>query len=56
LKESHLLVKHNRRSVNRLFEFQKRRPLFVGVHNETLPIVAMCVFNPPNQELIRSPN
>jgi hypothetical protein len=32
--------------VNRRFEFQKRRQLFIRVHNETLSIVAMCVCNP----------
>jgi hypothetical protein len=28
------------------FEFQKRRQHFVGVHNETLPVVAMRVCDP----------
>ena len=51
LKESHLLVKHNRRSMNRLFEFQKCRQLFVGVHNETLSIAAICVANPSRSPL-----
>jgi hypothetical protein len=27
------------------FKFQKRCQLFVGVHNETLPVAAMCVSN-----------
>jgi hypothetical protein len=32
--------------VNRRFEFDKSRQLFIGVHNETLSVVAMCVCNP----------
>jgi len=31
---------------NRPFQFQKRSPLFIGVHNEPLSIVAVCVNNP----------
>jgi hypothetical protein len=31
---------------NRRFEFEKRSQLFIGVHNETLSIVAMRVSNP----------
>ena len=31
---------------NRLFKFQKRRQYFIGVHNETLSVVAMPVCNP----------
>ena len=31
---------------DRQFEFQKRGQLFIGTHNETLPVVAMCVSNP----------
>jgi len=31
---------------NRLFQFQKRSPLFIGVNNKPLSIVAMCVNNP----------
>jgi len=27
------------------FKFHKRRQLFMGVHNETLSVVAMCVCN-----------
>jgi len=35
-----------RASANRRFEFQKRSQLFVGVHNETLSISAICIGNP----------
>jgi hypothetical protein len=31
---------------NRPFQFQKRSQLFIGVHNEPLSIVAMCINNP----------
>jgi len=31
---------------NRQFKFNKRSQLFVGLHNEMLPIIAMCVSNP----------
>jgi len=30
---------------NRRFKFDKRRQLFIRMHNETLSIVAMCVNN-----------
>jgi len=30
---------------NRRFEFYKSRQFFVGTHNETLSVVAMCVCN-----------
>ena len=33
-------------SANRRFKFQKRRQLFIRVHNETLSVVAVCVYNP----------
>jgi hypothetical protein len=33
-------------AIARRFKFQKRSQLFIGVHNETLSIVAMCVCNP----------
>jgi hypothetical protein len=33
-------------SANRRFEFQKRRQLFIGMHNETLSIAAIRVCNP----------
>jgi hypothetical protein len=33
-------------TANRRFEFQKRSELFIGVHNEALTVVAMCVCNP----------
>jgi hypothetical protein len=32
--------------VNRPFQFQKRSPLFIGMHNETLSVAAMRVNNP----------
>jgi hypothetical protein len=32
--------------VNRLFEFHKRRQLFIRAHNEPLSVAAMCVSNP----------
>jgi hypothetical protein len=31
---------------NRRFEFHKSSQLFIGTHNETLPVVAMGVSNP----------
>jgi hypothetical protein len=31
---------------NGRFEFQKRSQLVIRPHNETLPVVAMCVGNP----------
>jgi hypothetical protein len=31
---------------NRPFQFNKRSQLFVGMHNKTLSIAAMCVCNP----------
>jgi hypothetical protein len=31
---------------NRPFQFQKRSQLIIGVHNETLSVVAMRVNNP----------
>ena len=33
-------------SSDRRFQFQKRRQLFIGVHNETLSVAAMRVHNP----------
>jgi hypothetical protein len=33
-------------AANRRFEFQKRRQLLIGVHNETAPVAAMRVCNP----------
>jgi hypothetical protein len=33
-------------SVSRSDSFQKRSQLFIGMHNEPLSIVAMCVNNP----------
>jgi hypothetical protein len=33
-------------TANRRFQFQKRRQLFIRVHNKTLPVVTMCVHNP----------
>jgi hypothetical protein len=33
-------------SPNRRFKFNERHQLFIRVHNETLPVVAMCVGNP----------
>jgi hypothetical protein len=33
-------------SADRGFEFQKRSQLFIGVHNETLSVVAVCINNP----------
>jgi len=32
--------------MNRGLQFQKRRQLFIRVHNEAIPVVAMCVRNP----------
>jgi hypothetical protein len=31
--------------LNRRFEFEERRQLFIRVHNETLSVIAMCVSN-----------
>jgi hypothetical protein len=33
------------------FKLDKRRQLFIGVHNETLSIAAMCVSNPDRSPL-----
>jgi hypothetical protein len=33
-------------AANSRFQFQKSRQLFIGVHNETLFVAAMCVNNP----------
>ena len=33
-------------SADRRFQFQKRGQLFIGVHNEALSVVAMCIRNP----------
>jgi hypothetical protein len=33
-------------ATGRQFQFQKRRQLFIRVHNETLSVVAMRVSNP----------
>jgi hypothetical protein len=33
-------------SANRRFQFHKRSQVFIRPHNETLPVVAMCVSNP----------
>jgi hypothetical protein len=33
-------------SANRRFEFGKSGRLFIGPHNKTLPVAAMCVSNP----------
>ena len=38
-----LLLFNSPKARNRGFEFQKRRQLFLSVHNETLSVVAMCV-------------
>jgi hypothetical protein len=32
-------------NANRGFQLQKRSQLFIGIHNETLSVVAMCVCN-----------
>jgi hypothetical protein len=32
--------------INRRFKFEKRRQLFIGMHNETLSVSAMRVSNP----------
>jgi hypothetical protein len=32
-------------SAGRRFEFQKSCQLFIGMHNETLSVVAMCISN-----------
>jgi hypothetical protein len=46
LEKSRPRVKPIRRKRNRHFEFHKRSKLFIGTHNETLSVVAMCVGNP----------
>jgi len=33
-------------SATRRFEFHKRSQYFIGAHNETLSVVAVCVNNP----------
>jgi hypothetical protein len=40
------IVKTISATANRRFKFQKRSQLFIGVHNETLSVIAMCVCNP----------
>ena len=40
-----------REFVNRPFQFQKRRQLFIRAHNETLSIAAMRVSNPDRSPL-----
>jgi hypothetical protein len=37
--------------VDRSFELQKRRQLFIRTHNETLSVVAMCVSNEKSRHL-----
>jgi hypothetical protein len=45
-------MKHNQSleptvgGANHRFKFQKSRQLLIRVHNETLPVAAMCVCNP----------
>ena len=41
-----LLLFNSPKARNRGFEFQKRRQLFLSVHNEPLSVVAMCVCDP----------
>jgi len=36
---------------NRRFQFHKRSQDFIGTHNETLSVVAMCVCNPDRSPL-----
>jgi hypothetical protein len=38
-------------ATNRRFEFDKRSQLFVGVHNETFSVAAVCVNNPDRSPL-----
>ena len=33
-------------AAHRRFKFQKRRQLFICMHNETLSVVAVCICNP----------
>jgi hypothetical protein len=33
-------------SANHRFDFEKRREHFIRTHNETLPVVAVCISNP----------
>jgi hypothetical protein len=37
---------------NYQFELHKRRQFFIGPHNETLSVIAMCVHN-PDRSLMR---
>jgi hypothetical protein len=37
---------NSRVRAHRRFEFKKSAQLFIGVHNETLSVAAMCVGNP----------
>jgi hypothetical protein len=37
--------------VNRRFQFQKCSQLFIRVHNETLPVIAVCINNPDRSPL-----
>jgi hypothetical protein len=36
---------------NRRFQFQKRSPLRIGAHNETLSVAAVCIGNPDGSSL-----
>ena len=40
---------------SRRFEFQKRSQLFIGMHNEALSVVAMCISNPNYSPLAMLP-
>jgi hypothetical protein len=54
LKKYHLFVKHNsQQAVSHRFEFQKRSQLFIGMHNVTLSVAAMCVDNPDRSPIVR---
>jgi len=54
LKKYHLFVKHNsQQAVSHRFEFRKRSQLFIGMHNLTLSVAAMCVDNPDRSPIVR---
>ena len=52
--EPYLLPRHecaNLEPSNRPCEFQKRGQLVIGVHNESLYVIAVCIRNPDGSPL-----
>jgi hypothetical protein len=44
-KSAQVRSRENAAIPNRQFQFKKRSQLFIGAHNETLSVAAMCVSN-----------